>query len=201
MQRDSGGGSDVRGLVLTILVCGSLTATPAFAVRCGGDFNTFIASFSSEAQGGGISQDVISQALGGVQIDGGVLAFDRRQRGTFRMSFERYASTRVTQGRIQRGRQLMQRHAALLARIQRQFGVPGNVVVAIWGLETDFGSGDMGRLPVIRTLATMAHDCRRTELFQGELLAALRIVGTVHGNGKCRDRLPGWNVTKLGIAR
>jgi membrane-bound lytic murein transglycosylase B len=50
------------------------------------------------------------------------------------------------------------------------------VVVAIWGLETDFGSGDMGRLPVIRTLATMAHDCRRTELFQGELLAALRVV-------------------------
>ena len=92
------------------------------------------------------------------------------------MSFERYASTRVTPGRIQRGRQLLQRHAALLARIQRQFGVPGNVVVAIWGLETDFGSGDMGRLPVIRTLATMAHDCRRTELFQGELLAALRIV-------------------------
>jgi lytic murein transglycosylase len=70
----------------------------------------------------------------------------------------------------------MQRHAALLARIQRQFGVPGNVLIAIWGFETDFGSGDMGRLPVIRTLATMAHDCRRTELFQGELLAAMRIV-------------------------
>ncbi|MGB7916069.1 MAG: lytic murein transglycosylase, partial [Rhodomicrobium sp.] len=115
-------------------------------------------------------------ALSGVSPDQSVLAFDRRQRGTFRMSFERYASTRVTAGRIQRGRQLMQRHAALLARIQRQFGVPGNVVVAIWGLETDFGSGDMGRLPVIRTLATMAHDCRRTELFQGELLAALRVV-------------------------
>jgi lytic murein transglycosylase len=92
------------------------------------------------------------------------------------MSFERYASTRVTSGRIQRGRQMMQRHAALLSRIERQFGVPGPVLVAIWGLETDFGSGDMGRLPVIRTLATMAHDCRRTELFQGELIAALRIV-------------------------
>ena len=104
------------------------------------------------------------------------MAFDRRQRGTFQMSFERYASTRVTSGRIQRGRQLLQRHAALLSRIQRQFGVPAPVLVAIWGLETDFGSGDMGKLPVIRTLATMAHDCRRTELFQGELLAAMRIV-------------------------
>src|SRR6185503_12399423 len=50
------------------------------------------------------------------------------------------------------------------------------VLVAIWGLETDYGSGDMGKLPVVRTLATLAHDCRRTDLFQGELLAALRIV-------------------------
>ena len=49
-------------------------------------------------------------------------------------------------------------------------------MVAIWGLESDFGKGDIGKLPVIRTLATMAHDCRRTELFQGELLAALKIL-------------------------
>ena len=176
MQRDSGGGSDVRGLVLTILVCGSLTATPAFAVRCGGDFNTFIASFSSEAQGGGISQDVISQALGGVQIDGGVLAFDRRQRGTFKKTFEQYVSTRVGSGRINGGRAMLQRHAALLSSIETKYGVPRQILVAIWGLETDFGKGDMGRLPVFRVLATLAHDCRRTELFQGELLAALKIV-------------------------
>jgi hypothetical protein len=57
-----------------------------------------------------------------------------------------------------------------------RFGVPPQIVVAIWGLETDFGKGDMGKLPVIRVLATLAHDCRRTELFQGELLAALKIV-------------------------
>jgi len=105
-----------------------------------------------------------------------VLAFDRRQRSTFRKSFEEYAATRVTAGRIKRGKQLMQRHAALLARIERQFGVPGPLLVAIWSLETDNGTGDMGKLPVIRTLATLAHDCRRTELFQGELLAALKIV-------------------------
>ena len=60
--------------------------------------------------------------------------------------------------------------------VERQFGVPKELIVAIWGLETDFGSGDMGKLPVFRVLATMAHDCRRTELFQGELLAALKIV-------------------------
>ena len=70
---------------------------------------------------------------------------------------------------------MLQRHAALLQRIEQRFGVPPQILVAIWGLESDFGSGDMGKLPVMRTLATMAHDCRRSELFQGELLAALQI--------------------------
>jgi len=71
---------------------------------------------------------------------------------------------------------MLQRHASLLSRIERQFGVPPQILVAIWGLETDYGKGDMGKLPVFRVLATMAHDCRRTELFQGELMAALQIL-------------------------
>ncbi len=153
-----------------------LSAAPADAAQCGGDFRSFIAAMSREAAAAGISRAVIESAFSGVSIDQSVLAFDRRQRSTFQMSFERYASTRVTPGRIQRGRQLMQRHAALLSQIQRQFGVPAPVLIAIWGLESDFGAGDIGKLPVIRTLATMAHDCRRTELFQGELLAALKII-------------------------
>ena len=56
------------------------------------------------------------------------------------------------------------------------FGVPRQIIVAIWGLESDFGKGDIGKMSVVRTLATMAHDCRRTELFQRELIAALQIV-------------------------
>ena len=148
----------------------------ARAAQCGGDFGTFIAAMSREAAAAGVSRAVIDQAFAGVSQDQAVLAFDRRQRGTFRKSFEEYAATRVTAGRISRGRQMMQRHAALLQRIEQQFGVPPNLIVAIWGLETDFGTGDMGKLSVIRTLATMAHDCRRTELFQGELIAALTIL-------------------------
>jgi len=70
----------------------------------------------------------------------------------------------------------MGRHAQLLSRIERQFGVPKELLMAIWTLESDNGTGDMGKLPVIRTIATMAHDCRRTELFQSELIAALQIV-------------------------
>src|SRR5882757_1356276 len=153
-----------------------LVATPSHAARCGGDFNGFVQNISAEAASAGISQSVISQALGGVQQDMGVLSFDRRQRGTFNKSFEQYVSTRVGAGRINGGRAMLQRYAPLLASIEAKFGVPRQILVAIWGLETDFGKGDMGKLPVFRVLATMAHDCRRTELFQGELLAALKIV-------------------------
>lgn len=162
--------------LFTTLFFSLLFATSAPATQCGGDFRAFIAGISREASAAGISHGVIDSALSGVAPDASVLAFDRRQHNTFRKSFEAYAATRVTSARIRRGKQMLQRHAALISRIQRQFGVPGPVLVAIWGLETDYGAGDMGKLPVIRTLATMAHDCRRTELFQSELLAALRIV-------------------------
>jgi lytic murein transglycosylase len=166
----------MRKFGLGILFAAFIAATPAFAARCGGDFNTFVAAMSQEASAAGVSQAVISQALGGVTQDPTVLNFDRRQRYTFNKSFEQYVSTRVGAGRINGGRAMLQRNAALLSSIEAKFGVPRQILVAIWGLETDFGKGDMGKLPVIRTLATMAHDCRRTELFQGELLAALKIV-------------------------
>ncbi len=161
---------------LAIVFGAVIAATPALAARCGGDFNTFVAAMSQEAAAAGISQAVISQALGGVTQDPAVLAFDRRQRGTFNKTFEQYVSTRVGPGRINMGRQMLRKHAALLAQVEQRFGVPPQIVVAIWGLESDFGKGDIGKMPVIRTLATMAHDCRRTDLFQGELLAALKIV-------------------------
>jgi lytic murein transglycosylase len=162
--------------VLCTFASALIFATPTFAARCGGDFNTFVQNISAEARAAGISPDVISAALSGVTQDPAVLNFDRRQRYTFNKSFEQYVSTRVGPGRINGGRAMMQRHASLLSRIERQFGVPPQIVVAIWGLESDFGKGDIGKMPVIRTLATLAHDCRRTELFQGELLAALKIV-------------------------
>jgi len=154
-----------------------LFAAPASAAKCGGDFNSFIAAMAREAQAAGVSQAVIAQAFAGISLDQNVLAFDRRQKGMFHAkSFEEYAATRVIPARIKRAKGLMAKHAQLLSRIEKQFGVPATLVVAIWTLETDNGTGDMGKLPVVRTLATLAHDCRRTELFQGELIAALQIV-------------------------
>ena len=83
-----------------IAICLFIAGTPAFAARCGGDFQTFVATMSQEAQAAGISREVISQALSGVTQDPAVLSFDRRQRGTFNKTFEQYVSTRVGAGRI-----------------------------------------------------------------------------------------------------
>src|SRR3984957_19644086 len=163
-------------LRIFILLAALVAANPSFAARRGGPFNAFVASMSAEAQAAGHSQGVIHSPRGEVNEHMSVLNFDRRQRYTFNKSFEQYVSTRVGSGRINGGRAMLQRNAALLSSIEAKFGVPRQILVAIWGLETDFGKGDMGKLPVIRTLATMAHDCRRTDLFQGELLAALKIL-------------------------
>lgn len=161
---------------LAALFAALSVSAPAMAAQCGGDFNTFIASISREAAAGGVSREVISSAFAGVTPDPAVLAFDRRQRGTFRKTFEEYAATRVIPARIKRAKGLMGKHAQLLARVERQFGVPKELLMAIWTLESDNGTGDMGKMPVVRTIATLAHDCRRTELFQGELIASLKIV-------------------------
>ncbi len=166
----------MRKLLLAVVFGTVFAAGPALAAKCGGDFNSFLAGMSADARAAGISEGVIGSAFSGVGQDMAVLNFDRRQRYTFNKTFEQYVSTRVGAGRINGGRAMLARHAALLSRIEARFGVPRQILVAIWGLETDFGKGDMGKLPVIRTLATLAHDCRRSELFQGELLAALKIV-------------------------
>src|SRR5258707_769032 len=124
--------SMMRRLALAAFLSLLAFATPARAAQCGGDFNGFLAAMAREAQAAGVSSGVIQSAFAGVAQDQAVLSFDRRQHATFRQSFEQYSSTRVTQGRITRGRQMLQKHAPLLARVQQQFGVPKELIVAIW---------------------------------------------------------------------
>src|SRR3984957_5155232 len=108
-------------LRIFILLPALLLASPSFAARCGGDFNSFVAGMSAEAQAAGVSQGVISQAFAGVTEDAAVLNFDRRQRYTFNKSFEQYVSTRVGSGRINTGRAMLTRNAALLSKIEARF--------------------------------------------------------------------------------
>ncbi len=162
--------------LLAALAASALPLQTARAAQCGGDFNGFLGQMARDAQAQGVSRAVIGQAFAGLTPDPAVLAFDRRQRGTFRKSWQEYAATRVIPPRIKRAKGLLKKHAALLSRVERQSGVPPEIIMAIWTLESDNGTGDLGKMSVVRTLATLAHDCRRTELFQGELIAALKIL-------------------------
>jgi lytic murein transglycosylase len=169
----------VRFAAVLALAAAMLTlAAPAFAAKCGGSsYDDFLAQMRTDALAAGVSQQTIATAFAGLSADQSVLAFDRRQHGMFHSkSFEDYARTRVIPARINRAKQLMARYADLLSRIEKQYGVPRELIMAIWTMETDNGTGDMGKLPVIRTLSTLAWDCRRTDLFQGELIAALKIL-------------------------
>src|SRR5262249_35902736 len=126
-----------------------------------------------EAAGKGISQATIQSALAGVSYDPGIIARDHAQ-GVFRQSFEQF-SGRMVPPRLGRGRRMMLQYASPLSRIEQQYGVPGSILVAIWGLETHFVA-EGGYLATIPSRAGLAYDCRRPDKFRGELLAALQIV-------------------------
>jgi len=151
------------------------TVAPALAAQCNpkGGFPAFVTEFKKEAAGKGVSQRGLA-ALDGVTLDQGVLAADRKQ-GVFKQSFEQFSGRMISRDRLTKGAKLMQQYAPQLKRIEDKYGVPGPVIVAIWGLETDYGV-NQGKLNVVRSVATLAYDCRRTDKFQAELTDALRIV-------------------------
>ncbi|MFD2237379.1 lytic murein transglycosylase [Aureimonas populi] len=154
-----------------------LTGTAgAFAqgAQCGGDFGQFVEGVRAEAIAQGMSQDAVRRATTGLRIDQRVLQRDRAQ-GVFQQAWLTFADRMISQNRLDRGRQELQRNADLFRRIEAETGVPGAVLTAFWGLETDFG-GFLGDFETLPALATLAHDCRRPELFRPHLIAAIRLV-------------------------
>lgn len=155
----------------------SAWAAPALAAPCGSSaagFGAWLEAFKNAALAQGVSQRTLDAALAGVAYDNKVISRDRAQ-GVFRLSFDQFSRRLVTPRRLSKGQALLQRNAALLQRIEARYGVPGPVLVAIWGLETGFGA-DNGRFKTIGALATLAYDCRRSAQFQEELKDALMIV-------------------------
>jgi lytic murein transglycosylase len=152
-------------------------AASARAAPCGSSasgFSQWLEDVKREARADGLSQRTLDAALADVAYDHAVIGRDRGQR-IFRLSFEKFSSRLVTPSRLSKGRALLQRHATLLRQIEARYGVPGSVLVAIWGLETGFGF-DNGRFKTMQALATLAYDCRRSEQFREELNDALKIV-------------------------
>jgi lytic murein transglycosylase len=160
-------------LLACLTLCAGGSAALAQTPPCGGDFGAWLQGVKTDAAAQGISQRAIQSGLGGVTYDPTVIARDHAQ-GVFRQSFDQFAG-RMVPPRLARAQQRLVQYGATFSRIEQQFGVPGPVIVAIWGLETDFGA-DNGNFLTIRSLASLAYDCRRPEKFRGELIAALKIV-------------------------
>jgi lytic murein transglycosylase len=130
--------------------------------------------FRREAAAEGISQRTISLALDGMTPHQGVISRDRRQ-GFFAQSFLDFSAKLATPNRVTNGRAQIQRNQAAFDRAVKQFGVDPGVITGFWALESDFGAG-MGKLPIMRSLVTLAYDCRRGPMFRDELKAALQII-------------------------
>jgi lytic murein transglycosylase len=139
-----------------------------------GAFDAWLAKFKQEAASKGISQATLAASAPDMTFDQSVVNRDRGQ-GVFNQTFLQFSDRMVAQYRLQHGANNIKKHAATFQRIEQQFGVPAPVIVAFWGLETDFGA-NIGKLPTLRSLTTLAFDCRRPELFREQLLYALRIV-------------------------
>jgi lytic murein transglycosylase len=157
------------GLGLAILATGAQAAVPCGA----GNFQSWLDEFKAEAVSKGISQATIASSFNGMTLDQSVLSRDHSQK-VFDQTFEQF-SGRMVPPRLTRGSNMLKQYGSVLSRVEDAYGVPGEVLVAIWGLETDFGV-NIGKFQTLRSLTTLAYDCRRAELFRGELLDALRII-------------------------
>lgn len=148
-----------------------------------GSFEPWLAAFKKEARAEGISVRAISSALDGITLDPGVISRDRKQ-GFFAQGFLSFQKRLATNGRVVAGRKKIAANKEAFERAGKQFGVPAEVITGFWALESDFGAG-MGKLPVLRSLATLAYDCRRGEMFRAELKAALKLIdrGDVEASG------------------
>lgn len=142
------------------------------------DFATWTSGVRAEAIGRGVSPTIFDEAFAGVVPIERVIELDRSQpEGT--ISFQTYVDRIVSQSRIDQGRRLLAQHRPLLEQVGAKFGVQPRFIVALWGIETNFG-GFTGGFPVIDALATLAYDGRRSDFFRAELLHALDILEQGH---------------------
>lgn len=185
-----------------------LAASSANAAQCGNNasgFEAWKSAFAKEAAGAGVGKRGLS-ALAGTRYASDTIAADRNQK-SFKYSFEKFMQVRGANTIINKGKSLKKSNAQLFSALEKRYGVPAGPLLAIWGMETGFG-GFMGNSNVVSAVATLAYDCRRTEFFQGHLIAALKLVdrgslspntkGAKHGEVGHTQFLTG-NVLRYGV--
>ena len=151
-------------------------ASAATAPNCRntGSFDVWLQKFKQEAEAQGISRAAIAAASPYLTLDQRIINIDRGQK-FFAQDFLQFSDKMLAGGRVGNGQNQIKKHTATFAREEKQYGVPAAVITAFWGLESDFGS-NMGKDHSIRSLATLAYDCRRSEMFRGHLFDSLRLI-------------------------
>jgi lytic murein transglycosylase len=140
----------------------------------GAGFDRFLADLKQQATAAGVSQRALAEAAPYLVYDQGIVNRDRGQR-VFGQIFTEFAGRMAAPYRMQQGQARITAYSAAFARAEKEYGVPPAVIAAFWGLESDFGA-NMGSLPTLRSLVSLAYDCRRSEMFQNETIAALKII-------------------------
>ena len=164
-------GQSLRLALIAGLAC-ALPLGPALAETR--PFDVWLEELREDALKEGIGAETLSATLTGLAPIERVIELDRRQ-PEGRFTFQQYNQRVLSPSRIERGRELYREHRVLLDRVAADYGVQPRFIVALWGIESSYGSY-YGDYPVIGALATLAYDGRRASFFRGELLNALRIV-------------------------
>ena len=159
--------------IRALSLCFAVTLPSGVLAQCGGPFSGFVAALKEEAVAKGHAPSTVDRFFASVRQDPAVLRADRRQ-GVFQIPFVDFARRLISQNRINNGRANAQRYAEVFDRMEREFGVSRGVLLAFWAFETDFGQVQ-GDFNTLNALVTLAHDCRRPELFRPQIFAALEL--------------------------
>lgn len=159
-----------------LVLAAALLAAPSTLLAqtpCGGSFANFKNGLIAEATKHGHSRAEATKFLATAKQDGGVLKADRSQ-AVFRQNFSQFAGRVVSSNRINVGASKRKQYASAFKRAQSEFGVPAPVLLAFWAMETDYGA-NQGNFNTLNALVTLAHDCRRPQLFRPQIFAAMNL--------------------------
>jgi lytic murein transglycosylase len=151
-------------------------AASAAAVDCrtSGSFEAWLNRFKQQAVAQGISAGAIAEASPYLVYDQRIVNIDRGQR-IFSQQFLEFSDKMLAGGRVASGQNQIRKYSAVFARAEKEYGVPAAVITGFWGLESDFGA-NMGNYQAIKSLTSLAYDCRRAEMFRGHLFDAVRLI-------------------------
>lgn len=158
---------------LPVLALCTLAASPALSAPCGGNLQDFIAAMSTEAAAQGAPQAAIRAFFDGAQLDPAVIKADHGQ-SFFRKTFIDFSQALISKSRIQNAAIYSKKYDKAFRAAEQKFGVSRGVILAFWAFETDFGQVQ-GDFDTRDALVTLAHDCRRPDIFQPQVLAAIQL--------------------------